>query len=356
MKPGLARPDVALGLVVALVGVAYWPGLASPSEPIKLALLGVALPGLLAIRGLAIRVWPLWLALAWGIAGAWWAPSLPQWTKEVWLLVLLCLSAELGTQLDDFTPVWLGLGAALAANLGLQALSMAGLGAWMEVAPPAGTFVNRNMLGELAAMGLVGCLLARLWPWALVAGLVLALSQCRGAMVGVYCGLLAWIWPRSRTAFAVLVLFPVNVLVWVHFSDHLDPSSAVRLAMWLDLGQNLTLTGSGLGSFYQNYPLFNHLTDTLNSRPIHAHNDLLELGYELGIFGAILALALAWRVRHSPLCATLAGIAVFGFPLHQPATLLVGGLCIGAALRPRPDLGGGQYVGRVAIRSDSAPA
>ena len=73
---------------------------------------------------------------------------------------------------------------------------------------------------------------------------------------------------------------------------------------------------------------------------MHAHNDYLELVYELGAVGAVLGALFAWELWGPLNSARLVLIvfaveACFAFPSHLPATLAIAALVAGHAVRDR---------------------
>jgi len=332
-----------------LTTVLYVPGLMSPSEVPRLALLSVVLPTLLAyLRPPWRGLWPLAALLAWALLSLAWTPDWRDGLLQSWMLTLIGLSALLGSALPSLQPVWLAFGAGLVANAAAMAAQDLGWEGLLQTAPPGGLFLNRNMAGEIAAVTLVGLLLYRHWLLALAAAAVLALSLCRGAMIGSFASLVLWLWPRSRWMAATLGLGALNVGVLLWTQGLLGPSVAQRLAMWRDTAANLGFFGAGIGATYSQYPLYNTLTDAVGSRPLHIHNSLLEWTYELGLPGLVAILWTVARARNSDertalplLAAAVCGLS--GLALHQPATVLAFGLCLGYALGGRNDLRGAFY-------------
>ena len=139
-----------------------------------------------------------------------------------------------------------------------------------------------------------------------------------------------------------------------------------RLDMWHDTLAGLTTWGNGIGSFYSAFPKYATLTSDLY-QPAHAHNDLLELAFELGIIPAVVAallvLALAWRAnfKEQMLLIALGIMSMVGFPLHSPSTVFVFGIVAGCTARNWSVLrafkfGGGYNLYKGRERSDYAAA
>jgi hypothetical protein len=89
--------------------------------------------------------------------------------------------------------------------------------------------------------------------------------------------------------------------------------------------------GHGIGSFYIDFPFFQE--GGFARRFDHAHNDLLELGYEFGVLALLPVVLWLFAVAHySPISAVLAVFAVegcFGFPLFLPVTGALGAISAG---------------------------
>lgn len=251
---------------------------------------------------------------------------------------------------------FIGLTTGLTVNAAIVMFQLMGWQGVQQIAPPAGLFANRNLLGETAALGLVAAVAWRLWygvPGCL--GALLA-TNARGALLGAAVGLLALLWRWSRLAAGGLAVVGTLVLVgWTGRGTKIE-SVIERVGIWQDAVLGMTLFGHGSGSFYTWYPAVATLHDTLDSRPDHAHNDFLEVAFELGLPGIAIFLALCWAswrwaaAEVRPVLACGAVIACFGFPLHTAAAAgiiaLVAGY--GAGFGPRVDAG--RWLGRGRVR------
>lgn len=188
--------------------------------------------------------------------------------------------------------------------------------------------------------------------WFLAAAVVvqligLALTSSRGAFLGLAAGLgwLAYGVKELRRwivglALAVAVVTGL-VGVWrPALVEHLlvtgDPG---RLLMWrtaLTMWRSAPGAGVGLGQFTQQYPCVQQAIARpdevgLGHNAVHAHNEYLEAGAELGFPGAMLFLALVggllilpapglsgWAVKAGVLA--IAVQALFNFPFHNTPT------------------------------------
>jgi hypothetical protein len=109
-----------------------------------------------------------------------------------------------------------------------------------------------------------------------------------------------------------------------------------RVGVWEDMLPGLRPWGHGLGSFIAEFPLYQHHTTALTLRFENAHNDFMQLAFELGI-GAVLAAALViaqlWGTPRSPAWYAMVVFLVegcFGFPLYEPVTASLAAVCAGA--------------------------
>lgn len=131
-------------------------------------------------------------------------------------------------------------------------------------------------------------------------------------------------WAAAVGAFAALLL----LLALIGQPGRL-PSNVLRIETWADAVRHLSLIGNGLGSFRFAYPEMEF-----------AHNDFLQITYELGVPGLIVLsglLFLGLQSQERPLLIAFMVEGFFGFPLYWPATGFFAAVCLGAALR-RPCL------------------
>jgi O-antigen ligase len=107
-----------------------------------------------------------------------------------------------------------------------------------------------------------------------------------------------------------------------------DDSISSRLALWratLDMIKDRPLLGSGYGTYYLMYPHYRLLSDPV-SGGLEAHNDLLQLWSEMGVFAVVLLLLFyAGTVLRM-------GRVMRAHGPGAPARALCSGLFLGAAL------------------------
>jgi hypothetical protein len=197
-------------------------------------------------------------------------------------------------------------------------------------ASPSGLFLSKNALGEVSAMTLVWAIARRNW-WCMPAPLLLVLlSGSRGALLGIFLGLVylvpSWRW---RVLMLIVTLMGFALLTRLH--DIGMTSIVQHIDIWAVTIANLTWFGYGLNTF-----------GTLIPQYEFSHNDTIQLLFELGPIGVFLAVMLFVRAvrRCTPeTCAlvALAGASLVSFPLHHPtgAVLMavLSGYCCGVSDR-----------------------
>lgn len=258
----------------------------------------------------------------WGVVGLAWSPSwvlgLGELVQLAALELLICCEVEL-------EGVFLGLALGLGVSAGLCLVQMLGYSPVQEIASPAGLFMNRDVLAELAAILLVWEISRRKRLWVLgVTGVPLVLCQSRVALGMVLAGVMVgegwwrkwWVWAGGAGALGVLWMLPGKGL-----------SAMGRVEGW-KLGWELgSWKGLGLG-------FFEYVSPSMQL----VHSDLGRWWDELGIVGlvgvGIWAAGRRWeREDWGLLAATGLGLLV-AFPLEMPANAACVALVLGRS-RPR---------------------
>lgn len=305
----------AYSIAAFAVTVAYMPWFADAANAPRWALLSLMVP--LAWRPLA---WsrlhtPGMVFIVLAALSLLWTPVVVEGLQPLWQFILLGALFAIGVELESMEPIFVGAGWGLAVS---SVLSLA-----QDV--PTGLFLNKNFLAEAAVLVFIGLVSYR--RYALAAALLPAmlLPVSRGALLAlVVASALQW---RSRWLTAVLVTtFVAVVAVWPN-----GASLGERYVIWTHTADHLTWLGHGLGSFYIDFPGFQE--DGFARRFEHAHNDLLELAYELGIgVLPLLALWLVAMLQVQPVRVVLVAFTVegcFAFPLYLPVTAALGILVTG---------------------------
>jgi len=319
------------GAVAFAVCIAFVPGWPDGSLAPRWAVLSIAVPVLLCCVG-RVRASPgLYLLAAFvGFAGLSlaWTPAVLDGLYLFWpfclMLGIFCLPA-------CPKAAYLGACLALIPNSIVTALQFWGFQPFETIGLNPGIFFNKSFSAEISAMvaiGLIGT--ARWWlaPAVLVPLGLLPLS--RGAIIAFGTGIWLLLAKKQRFAAALIAILLVGLFVrLVLAAPHMN-NSFERVALWADTARSLTFFGHGLGSFRWAYPYFEY-----------AHNDLLQVAYELGVPGVLLIGAFfVYCLRAGALTERLVMVVFlvegcFGFPLFTPATLGLVSLVAGSLCRSR---------------------
>lgn len=325
-----------LGLGITL---AFWPGIAEAAMLPKWLAIALLAPWALRptpwTRGHGL----LLLLMAWAGFSLAWTSDWRDGVQALVGLVVFFLLFDVGFGARD-DRLMQGAAVGLTINGGIALGQVLGLDLGiMQAAPPAGLFGNKNFLAEASALVLVWALMTQRWCAILGLTLGVALPWSRGALLAAATGLVSLGGKRALVPAIALAVGGVAL-------HHEGLASAERLAIWGDTAQALTLHGHGLGSFRWEFPSLGGSMDTLTSRPAHAHNDWLEVAFELGLPGVVLIGAFVGWVAvqaRGPWAAMLLVGAVemcFAFPLHNPTTLALVAYAAGRACGGAHGVGG----------------
>ena len=203
----------------------------------------------------------------------------------------------------------------------------------------AGLFPNKNFMGEAAALVTIGLLVTpRGWFWLPGPMAALWCGSCRGAFLGLACAAIIWLWPRSKIAAIGFILLGLGYGAVLMGEQQSTSDLAQRFMIWADAWDGLTIFGRGIGSYYA--AVTEHgwrLFQFTNQRADHAHNDALELLFELGIPGLLMGLAFVGSLLSRPVQGSglvlvcFVGVGLVGFPLHEPVTAFLGLVAAGNA-------------------------
>lgn len=292
--------------------------------------------GWLAISVLApaILLWvcPRWTCLhslivlffGWSAYSATWSPLGADAIDGLWKMALgftlFCIGIEI-ERVDRFYRF---------VALCLIPSSMAAMWQAWSGTEVVGLFGNPNMMGEAAAVAIVALTAQGSWISAGAALPALMLAQARSALLATLFFLAG-----ARSLIVVVLVCAAALLLLPEHRDFLATNSLVeRATIWSDTMSRLTFFGHGLGSYATS------LHSTLSFRIAeHAHNDYLELAFELGVPGVVLGVTIAAAVflgaanNERLVLGVLATEALFGFPLHAPATSAIGAVVAGHAAR-----------------------
>lgn len=240
-----------------------------------------------------------------------------------------------------------------------------------------GLFYNQNTFAETSALVLIGIVAyavydRRLWWFALPCLPGIVMTGSRAAPLMVLAAVVVWLWNREYRL-TVLAAVPValSILIVPIINGHKIAQTEERIALYLDTIDGMTAWGNGLGSFQTAYPYGATRLDISKRRPENAHNDYLELVFELGPgagFGLSLlagclfgpyprkrpagSSALCGRTATEPARLVLTGFAVgalVAFPFHLPCSAFLAAVCAGHCSRARPELRDELWVRRLAL-------
>lgn len=313
-----------LGLIMP---ICFIPGYTGASIPTQWAVLSILLPlglwregafGPGHLAGLA--------ALAWSAISFLWAPSTYDAANGLWLLMICAGCLWLGSTILDFRQLLRGLAIGLTISSAVAVGQHFGFN-WVEVGPgnPPGLLYNSTVLGASAALVLIALVSRGMWLY--IPGLLPAiyLTNSRGAYAILLGTALARIipWP---------IVFSAGVLGFAYLTINPSPSDIQRLLLWGSAFREFNIFGHGIGS-YNTYLLFVPSDFYINSRgivhPEFAHNDYIQLWFELGI-GAIAiytlyAIALSQTTSQQwPTFFAFFLLGWFYFPLYCPLTAFIG--------------------------------
>lgn len=256
------------------------------------------------------------------------------------LLALLALALWVSQGTEDLQPVWDMLALCMWIALGYELLMAAGLFVRQPGAiPPEGGFYNKNFLADAAAVALVGQVWRREGSLALLLGplLALALTHSAAAWLGGSIGALLWAaarvrWTRLRLLSSAFAggLCAAALAAWLVLDPaRLNSSVLPRLEIWSVTLEHLTWLGHGVASYAWLLPAWEH-----------AHNDLLELVFDIGPMALLIVPIVMFLLiceqevqRERAVLVCLLAISLFSFPAHNPLTALCAAVASGALLR-----------------------
>jgi hypothetical protein len=316
------------------------------------ALAPIAVIALLHVRRVRFTIVhvPLALLIGWAAFSLVWSPDRAVAIDAIWKMVLGAFVFLVGHETENLRPVYIGAALGLLPSSIVAIIQVLGY-ALIDPAGnvPTGLFGSPNMMGEAAALAFVGLVASQthaLIPAVLPA---LALPQSRGALLAAIVGVAT----VSRRWLVVLCLCAGALAVVSLHRELIDLAPiGERVQIWHDAIIGLSVQGHGIGSFALVFPQFSQRPYAL---ALHAHNDALELVFELGLIGGLLALIIVTLLMVQACDAdrlvllALGVEALFGFSCHMPATAFLGAVVAGHAARGWPLLRQRQRVSGVAL-------
>ncbi len=336
----IQRPSLSF-LLGFLVAVAYIPGVIGAAISTNWLLLMFVMPLLICFCKIEIK-----FAHVIGLLFLIYAALSLAWTQNfnigffIWLqVVVLGLVFCFGSCLDDVRPIFKGLA------LGLGVSSVVGIAQWYGWTKVysvsnsvAGLFVNQNVLCEFSAIMLLSLIVLKLWWWIPITIPGVILVHSRAALLALICGMIIWLWGKSKLAVYYLVLGSlfVGFLYYINYDFNIS-SIDERFALWKDTIRGFVIFGQGIGSYEILYPAFAVNVDTVLARPKYAHNDFLQYVFEFGI-GTALLIPFVWSIlkikRDERIILYGIGIiSLFSFPFHLPVSAFIGCLVAGYVTR-----------------------
>lgn len=318
--------------------VVYWPGARQFSTMPKWSVLAVGLAlALCVLREVRLPI-GAWMLAVYSVLSMLWAPLPLDAVNRELQLVMALAAVAIGAELEwgqlERVLVWMSFGVGLSGLIALAEMFGFKSVYLIQITVPSGLFGNRNVMAEAALPLLVWTMLTRRW---LLAGMLAlaALLPVSRAVIGAI-GLVAalGLWRQGWRLIAAAI--PMLMAVAVGYAWTGSGGDGLRLDIWLDSVQGSSMWGRGIGQYYGLFPLNATHIETLTNRVEHAHNEWIELGFELGLPGLACAAVACWEIAVGKWCwqsYCLLAVAIdscFGFPLREPTSVLVVGLLAGS--------------------------
>ncbi len=334
---GRASPAI-IGGIAFLVAVAFWNGMMMasivPRWCAACLIFGLLFQGSSKFTA-AHLAGILWIG--WATLSLTWSANPINGVGVLLQIIIMMACFSVGARTQSLRPVYAGMaiGLSLSSVVMLWQFQVDRSVVWPSMTDVSGLFTNANTAGEIAVMVMIGAANERMW-WAVPLTLapVFAYSG-RGYMIALASAIVVWLWERSRIATAALLAVGAGYVAWVSMYPGKISSTSERVDLYLDTLGSIKFWGWGLGSFETTYGIGATRIDTLARHPEHAHSDFLELIYELGP-GALFAFAFIWYLmRNAPanterlVMVSFLVMALFGFPIHMPATAFLAALVAG---------------------------
>lgn len=279
----------------------------------------------------------------------------PHGMLEFMQLLALASVFVWGSSLKDLRNVTIGLSIGLGFSSVLAIFQFFGIEIFVYTyggSKPTGLFINPNIFAEISGMLLFMILANKLW-WFIPVTIPGLLVSSRAVVLGLGVSMSIMIWNKFRLLSVLIVIASLSTIYFITFPQAIADNAPVnamsiqqRLYMWQDMIAGFTPFGNGIGSFIFKFPEFNTHLDSSRIIAEYAHNDLLQLIFELGI-GAIpllimVALLLMVKNDHKSAFLFFIIIGMFGFPLHTPVASFM--LALVASQLAKCSLGNSNFV------------
>lgn len=330
----IQKPSLSI-LLGFLVAIAYIPGIIGASIPTSWFVLIITMPILMIFCEFKLNLVNLLgiIFIGFNVLSLLWAPSLN--ISFFFLLQLVTLSCVFcfGLNLLDIRPIFKGLA------LGLGVSSLVAIFQYYGFKPVftigndiAGLFVNPNIYSEVSAVMLVGLIVLKLWYCIPVTLPGLILIHSRTALMGLAAGLFCYFYSKNKLLALASVLI-VGMLGVIFFINSFSIMSIQeRFDIWQDTLRGVTFFGNGVGSYEILYPLNAIHVDTSVARPKFAHNDLLQVIFENGIF-ALPLIAIIVLIPFNPILITLGIMSLLTYSLRVPMEIFIACIVAGYITR-----------------------
>lgn len=338
--------------------ILFWPGIAGAATTPRWAFLAVVVPAVLwfrQIKNITLAHLLLGCFLAWGGVSFFWGTVGYDWALTYAHFLMMAGLFVIAAEMKSVRGMIAGATVAMAVNSAVCYAQIQGWQGLGQLVKPGGLFLNRNVGSETAALLLIALVYKRMW-WGIPLVLPSFIMQNNRGATAALIVVAALALLRTRPKILVAVVSVAAAFVSLHYIKYWDGPVDERFSIWFDTIDGYRWLGHGLGQFYGTYPSVATRIDTLAQRPDHAHNDLLELGYELGI-GFVFVLAFVrsiWRNSLATEKAVLIAFAVegmFGFPLYMPTTAAIFAVVAGRLAGAGPSLRDDLYAGRRLLRN-----
>lgn len=320
-----------------LVAIAFWPGTMDPASVLRWGVMAVGAPLLLfahareiprALGGAGVA-----LVVTMAASVIWSSDALNGIDQAVHVAIIGMVFC-LGASATNLRRLWVGMAAgmtiaaviAVAQMFDLHWLSVLGIDQMRAASGPGGLSVNKNMLAEAGLMTLILSIGHGIWWGAASAALILAITTSKAALGSL--AFVAAIYYRDRfPLMSTLGVGALAIAIAILFAQE-NYSVIQRLDMWSEAIADMTPWGKGLGSFAFEFP-----------RIEHAHNEYLQLAYELGVLAALPIGILIYIIKEAPnaperyALIAICGVGLFSFPFHMPLTAFMAALCAGHLAR-----------------------
>jgi O-Antigen ligase len=285
-----------------------------------------------------------WMGLAflvWCFLSFFWSVGKLDTINQLYHILLLAGVFVVASVETDLWPTTLALGCGITVSAVIAFLQLNGYHPVSAVTEGefgvggAGLFLNKDFFAQVASPALLLAIGFGTWAFVPAALFGVIATASREAWIATALGglvLICWKLPSFKWRVAVTVAivalcfaalrYDLNLLNGARLSSFND-----RIAFWQYTLPNITWLGYGLGTYPLLWPGWDH-----------AHNEFLELAFEIGLGVVPLVGVFVYALSASlsaPAQAALVSLLVSActyFPFHQPTTaflaaLLAGHLC-----------------------------